>query len=524
MAKKPSIEKAFEWTSEILEKRIVGSLDFAIKELEKAQTASKTGKKLPRRHVRARVKDYFGRIKSLRTQIKKLRRGLGGVILTNPEYYKETGLFRKIAEKIGNPEVWTEDLSEVLANELGNYGGRMADTAAKNQFNPAGKVGHHRTALSTLRDAIEPLGVDVRSEFKKLALADGYQVGEEFIDYIDPAAHKKFTKSISGALADKLGYTDVSQIKPKDKKLFAALAERSAHAAAFGEESGFFLPKHLIKEGANAEEVYKYAKPYLELSRRGAEAGLQLDDILTSNRWNTSEELFEIIQAEMPVQDNTPVLNRMRTDLMEAGLFDPNTGFRGTELKDAVGRSEFGFGGASLVPDSQKAGISPEEMYANRWEVPDEVKANAAAIAERTKRGARFTKAATGLNKADSLVRIAAGDYVGGGIGLAMQSNAFQKALAKRLAKAGSKLIPGVGIGMSALETAGYASQGRFTQAGIAAFSGAVGEVPIVGDLLAGGADLLNTGIDVATGNLIPDLDEDELAGRLRKASRYAKY
>ena len=50
----------------------------------------------------------------------------------------------------------------------------MAQTTKVNKFNPAGKVGHHRTALGVLRDAIEPLDVDVRAEFKRLALADGY--------------------------------------------------------------------------------------------------------------------------------------------------------------------------------------------------------------------------------------------------------------------------------------------------------------------------------------------------------------
>ena len=128
------------------------------------------------------------------------------------------------------------------------------------------------------------------------------------------------------------------------------------------------------------------------------------------------------------------------------------------------------------------------------------------------------------------MVRFAAGDYVGGGVGLAMNTNAFRNALAKRLTKVAGKqfsgLVPGVGIGMSALESAGYASQGRFTQAGIAALSGAVGEVPVIGDLFAGGLDLLNTGIDVATGNLVPELTDPELGdpnlGGLRRVAKYA--
>ena len=47
------------------------------------------------------------------------------------------------------------------------------------------------------------------------------------------------------------------------------------------------------------------------------------------------------------------------------------------------------------------------------------------------------------------------------------------------------------------------------TQAGIAALSGVVGEVPLAGDLVSAGLDLTNTTIDALTGNIKPDIDED---------------
>ena len=110
------------------------------------------------------------------------------------------------------------------------------------------------------------------------------------------------------------------------------------------------------------------------------------------------------------------------------------------------------------------------------------------------------------VRKADSIARIIGGDPIGGGAGLIMQHPAFHKQIAKRLgktlAKSGAKLVPGVGMTMGTLEAAGYASQGRLTQAGIAGFSALVGEIPMVGDFLSAGADLVNTGIDIATGNL----------------------
>tara|TARA_R100000458_G_C8271291_1_gene246000 strand:- start:65 stop:1663 length:1599 start_codon:yes stop_codon:yes gene_type:complete len=532
MAKKPSIGKALDWTSELLERRILESLEMAKIELEKAKIADKQGKPLPKKFIRTKVKTYSKRVSSLTTRIKKLKRGLGGVILTNPEFYKKTGLFKMIGERIGNPEEWTELLSEELTNALGSYGGKIADTKSVNEFNPAGKVGHHRTALSILRDAIEPLDVDVRAEFKKLALADGYKVGEEFIDYLDPAAHKRMNSTLQGILAKK-------NIKPSEK-LLSALTERSAHAAAFGSEAGLILPKQLIKKGANADEVYKYARPYLELARRGSESGLQLDEIITSNRWNTPQELLEIVEKEMPIQDTTPILNRMRKDLIDTGLYT-DKGYRGEEIEFAVskeGGRQFA-GGRSLVQDAGRSGISPEMMkkpgaiwYAPGEEVPLEAIENAKAIGARSRKAnifknvdiASLAKVSTKLNNADSLAQIAGGNYLGGSIGLVMNSNAFRKAIAKRFAQANLKLIPGVGIGMSGLESAGYASQGRFTQAGIAALSGAVGELGPLGDVFSGMLDIGNTTIDAFTGNLKPGLEVDEddlgyLSRQVRKAA-----
>jgi len=118
----------------------------------------------------------------------------------------------------------------------------------------------------------------------------------------------------------------------------------------------------------------------------------------------------------------------------------------------------------------------------------------------------KLGKVGGGFRKADSIAQIIGGNPLGGGLGLMMQHPAFHKqigkALGKTFAKSGAKLIPGVGMTMGTLEAAGYAKQGRLTQAGIAGFSALVGEVPVVGDFLSAGADIVNTGIDIATGNL----------------------
>jgi len=157
---------------------------------------------------------------------------------------------------------------------------------------------------------------------------------------------------------------------------------------------------------------------------------------------------------------------------------------------------------------SEQAALHRLPKDASRYDVDtefnlqDEIRGNRQKIADF---GNKFNVGGK-LNTADSVAQIIGGNPIGGGFGLLMQQPGFHKqvgkALGKTFAKSGAKLLPGVGITMGTLEAAGYASQGRLTQSGIATFSALVGEVPGIGDALSAGADLLNTGIDIATGNM----------------------
>ena len=120
----------------------------------------------------------------------------------------------------------------------------------------------------------------------------------------------------------------------------------------------------------------------------------------------------------------------------------------------------------------------------------------------------KFKKFGGKLGKADALtnfgVGVATGNYLqalGGGAGLVLADEKTQtkiaKVFAKRASKSALKLIPGVDIALSGAEAFGYLTEGKFDQAGIAALSGAVGWVPVIGDAAAASLDLTNTGIDV---------------------------
>ena len=127
------------------------------------------------------------------------------------------------------------------------------------------------------------------------------------------------------------------------------------------------------------------------------------------------------------------------------------------------------------------------------------------------------TKASGKLSKADATLRLAAavttGDLVGGSLAagqLTMQhalrnptvqkniSKQVAKIVAERGAKSAAKMMPGLDIALSAAEAGSYLSEGKWDQATIAAVSGAIGWIPIIGDGAAAALDLTNTGIDIA--------------------------
>ena len=110
-------------------------------------------------------------------------------------------------------------------------------------------------------------------------------------------------------------------------------------------------------------------------------------------------------------------------------------------------------------------------------------------------------------------VNVSTGNYVGAGIGVAtygtskaLQNKQVQARVAKQItklvaergAKSAAKMIPGLDILLSSKESWDYLKRGRWDQAGIAALSGAIGWIPVVGDGASAALDLSNTGIDIA--------------------------
>ena len=112
-------------------------------------------------------------------------------------------------------------------------------------------------------------------------------------------------------------------------------------------------------------------------------------------------------------------------------------------------------------------------------------------------RMAKASKLATNLGRGESALRIASGDVVGGGIGMALSTPMVQKQIGKQIVKAGLRSIPGVSIGSGVLQGAGYAASGQYGKAALSIAGGVIGEFGPVGDAVQAGIDLGLTGSDI---------------------------
>ena len=186
-------------------------------------------------------------------------------------------------------------------------------------------------------------------------------------------------------------------------------------------------------------------------------------------------------------------------------------------------------------------GWTPEEMNAVHHKIEYAASAESAQMKIRQEQAIRQynlqvaeTNKVTGVKAAmpdvgklrstEQLLRtgaaMATGNYFGAAISTsqlamtrALNTASGQKAIAGQIAKlagkrgaaTAAKLIPGLDVAMSTMEAFGYLTEGKLDQAAIATLSGMIGWIPLVGDGIAAGLDLTNTGLDIAR------LDWDQL-------------
>ena len=450
--------------------------------------------------------------KSLGTRIKKLKRGFGGMQFTDPKFFETTGFFKEVFDKV-DKFGWEDGLDKAW----GAWDNRMHDTASSNQWNPAGKVGHHRIALSLLREAVENVPGDVRADLKRIAGKYGYNLGNEHLSYLEPGAHARQNSKIKGILEQRIK-------GPVSKEFINALADRSAHSKFFGGTQGFTVPKELVKPGATADEIFKVARPYLEMAKIGDENGLRFSALIESDAWSNQAELEDLIKRDLDplweadVKKADALTKRMNVDLYEAGWLDSE----GKRAADWSTEDSFGTTRSASAPapfqDKPALRQTITQQYEGQYHFPDEIKADGQAVLERQSRGwlrdgsPKLSSVAGNVRKGEAAANVVTGVATGnplqaaaGGAGLALQSDAVQKRMAtlaaeivaKRASKTALKAIPGLDIGISGMEAWGYLKEGKLDQATLATLSGAIGWIPGAGDFGSALIDAGNTALDI---------------------------
>tara|TARA_B100000287_G_scaffold431384_1_gene488524 strand:- start:47 stop:1651 length:1605 start_codon:yes stop_codon:yes gene_type:complete len=319
----PNAAETVELGSELIRERIFERID----ELEAERTelgkgvAADVGKGKKLKTVNLKL---YQALSKIRGQLKSLRRGAGGLLTMDPDAIvnpatKETwGMLVK--------ELVDKNLTgQALADRLKKFGA-FVDT---NSPVFRGRVGHHRTALGILREVLKDKPFEFRTKFKDLARRAGYMIGEEFIDFIDPASHNYFSTNVQGVLLKKLGITKKNQLPPS---LVEALADRYAHALRFGSGAGVDVPTDFLKADVNVDSLFSFARPYLEGARRGAESALEIDEVIRKGVWETPEELTRLIN-KIKIRDTSdlldargrPIFKQDKTSIVsKASALEPN--------------------------------------------------------------------------------------------------------------------------------------------------------------------------------------------------------
>lgn len=212
------------------------------------------------------------------------------------------------------------------------------------------------------------------------------------------------------------------------------------------------------------------------------------------------------LQSDLEIVDNQIVKKPRKTPIQQIlGVQKRTDKFNG--MSDLLANT----------PDNYEVNFTPKPNNVN---VSQPVVKGTNVKSDNFFKGLKTVNPLSGLGKlrdADQLtnigVNLSTGNYVGAGIGVAtygtskaLQNPAVQSRVSKQIMKlvadrgkkSAAKLIPGLDILLSGKESWDYLKRGRWDQAGVAALSGAIGWIPVIGDGASAALDLSNTGLDIA--------------------------
>ena len=411
----------------------------------------------------------------------------GASILEWKDYVKRANELRR------NEKLKPKEIRDLLGNPVVN--GRVVEltSAGPNTVKirtDRGPAAARRTTKTSIYKKVENLPKEIQDWAKRLDKAGKWPEGKSLQGFID--SHKVEEKILRQQIKDLKGLGFI------DEKTGRSLID-DGHLLALGTKQPVNHP--LRKKGTHGAHFAEARVPELAEANQGkAHHGDR--DFLDAKRAGIATDDLDAFSQYLT--GDTGVGTKLTTSQKQ--------------------RWQYGASPDQLVESQIKAGEIAKQNHV--WRDMVESKA-----------GKALSKVSGKLSKADLIAQTATGVATGnviqaGAAGTtlaasqALQHPAVQKRIAKqtaeliakRGAKSAAKLIPGLDIAMSGMEAWGYLSQGKLDQAGIAALSGAIGWIPVIGDGAAAALDLSNTGIDIARLNLnqSPDIDMTE-GGKVSK-------
>ena len=229
---------------------------------------------------------------------------------------------------------------------------------------------------------------------------------------------------------------------------------------------------------------------------------------------NLEEEFLKHINPEL--RDFAPKMTRTQKNVLinkvRKGMADPNLEWQG-DIAEGTNKPLFKSKEEFLINrelqglrDASGNLAMDKGLYKNhlfRSKINDVLKASG-NLTSKTKTADLVAQTATGVATGNPLQAGVAGGTLA--TTQVLQNPQVQKRIAKQIAdlvakrgaKTAAKFMPGLDILISGKESLDYLRQGKWDQATIAAVSGAIGWVPVIGDGAAAALDLTNTGIDIS--------------------------
>jgi len=273
--------------------------------------------------------------------LKSYRRLLNTLTQTDPEFLETHGLLDKITS-LDDSKGITDDYLHNLKKLGDNWDSNIAYfKKGVNAFRDKElAIGHHSISGSTLRDTLIKLGrnskgKEFRAALLKEAKARGLRIGEEFMKYLDPWAHKDDTTKFKGRL--KLLFPDQygpdGKLKPGAfsdpifKPLFQFAEGLYAHSWWAGGTTGNKLDPDLIVPSEGVDKNVNVLKSLVDIDQIATDTATQFDNAISAvlkevqeNNISDNNKVAVILSNKLKsINDNLPDIPELYRQAIEHG-------------------------------------------------------------------------------------------------------------------------------------------------------------------------------------------------------------